>query len=183
MLGEFLLSPLFSRAAGENEGSSENPNAIAKETVRNLELGIEVKSNSLSVVITITNRASEKRYLKTTPDTTLYRITLKDENGQLLKLTEKGIEEFKYGIGSVWVIELRKDVPWRHTIDLGPLFVFPEKGTVRCEISRLVHFSEPNEQPAKTDWMKFPPVNIVVGGNLAPDTTSTKPVKGARLPK
>ena len=166
-----LLPPRF---FGAERDLQTHPRASAKDTVRDLGLGIEVKPASKTIVITIANYSEEKRYLTVPPDLTFYRITLTDENGQLLELTKKGVEEFELGIGSVRVTELRKDAPWSCSVDLGTLFAFPERGTILCEVSRLVHFSGPQQKPSKSEWMKFPRVSIVIGDDTAPERVSPK---------
>ena len=168
---------------GADEDSRTAVRASATQTAQELEFGIAVKPKSKNVLLTITNRSMEKRYLTVSPDLTLYRIILTDESGHLLKLTAKGAEEFEPGIGSVWVIELRKDAPQSKSIDLGPLFAFPEKGTVRCEVSRLVHFSGPQQKPSKSEWMKFPPVNVAIGDVALPERVSPKHEGDAKSPR
>ena len=174
LIGMLYWLMIPSLLIGADEDSRADVRASAKQTVRDLELGIEVKPKSKTVLLTITNHSPEKRYLWVPLDLTPYRIILTDENGQLLKLTAKGAEKFEPGIGSVWVIELRKDVPQIKSIDLGPLFDFPQKGIIRCEVSRLVHFTDPQKPPSEKEWMKFSPVSIVIGDVASPDRVSPK---------
>ena len=148
-----------------------------------MEFGIEIKPKSKTVLLTITNHSPAKRYLWVPLDLTPYRIILTGENGHPLKLTAKGVGEFEPGIGSVWVIELRKDVPQIKSINLGPLFDFPEKGIIRCEVSRLVHFTEPQKPSSEKEWMKFPPVSIVIGDVASPDRVSPKHEGDAKPPQ
>lgn len=168
---------------GADEDSRTDVRASATQTVRDLELGIEIKPKSKTVLLTITNHSPEKRYLWVPLDLTPYRIILTDENGHPLKLTVKGAEEFEPGIGSVRVTGVRKGAPWSQSIDLGPLFDFPQKGIIRCEVSRLVHFTEPQKPPSEKEWMKFPPVGIVIGEVASPDRVSPKHEGDAKPPR
>ena len=184
ILGGMLCCLLIlSLLIGADGDSQTDVPASAKQTVRDLELGIAVNPHSKTIQITITNHFSEKRYLTVPPDLTLFRITLTDENGHLLKLTVKGIEEFEPGIGSVRVTELRKDVPWSCSVDLGTLFAFPVRGTIRCEVSRLVHFAGPQQHPSEAEWMKFPPVSIVIGDVASPERVSPKHEGDTKSPR
>lgn len=144
--------------------------ASARQTVRDLEMKIELKPpQSKTVELTITNRTPEPRFLRVPLDLTLFRINLTDENGKLLKMTHKGVTYLtEPAIGSVMLYVLENGKPRSTSIDLGPLFDFPPDGTIRCEVSRRVHFANPREHPLESEWMKFPPVNILLGTAIPP---------------
>jgi len=109
----------------DNQGS-------AHQTVRDLEMKIEVKDNSRVVQFTITNNSPEMRHLRITQDLTLFRVNLTDEKGAALKMTAKGTKELtEPAIGSVGLIELKRGEPSRKAIDLAPLFEFPQRGAIR----------------------------------------------------
>lgn len=136
----------------------------AHHMIRDLDMKIEVKPGSKSVELTITNHSALSRFLWGPPDLNVYRIGLTDANGLLLKTTRKGHAELNEpSAGTIRMNELKNGELRITSIDLGPLFEFPQDGTIRCEISRLVHFTNPLKKPSESEWVKFPPVNILLG--------------------
>ena len=146
-------------------------------------MGIEVQPKSLTIQLTITNRSAEKRYLVIPLDLTHFRIRLTDEQGRPLKMTVRGVEDLtEPAAGSVTGVELNRDQPWSTSIDLGRLFEFPEKGVIRCEVRRVVNFTEPlKKKPSEKEWMTFPPVNIVIDAD-SPAATDRKNKGNANPP-
>lgn len=147
----------------------------AHHTVRDLEMEIALNHKSRIIQLSITNHSPEKRFIVTPLDLTLFRIRLSDENGRPLKMTARGVQDLtEPAIGSVRTTELRNGNPVSDSIDLSRLFEFPQKGEVRCEVSRLVHFTEPMKQhPAEKEWVKFPPVTLVIGEVASPPIQPT----------
>ena len=143
----------------------------ARQTVRELELRIEVMPDSKKIALTIINQSPKMRFCTDPPGLTVFRVKLTDENGRPVKMTAKGNREFNEpSIGSERIAHLKTGVPFTDSIDLAPLFEFPQRGTIRCEVSRLVHFTDPLIRPSERDWITFPPVSIVIGDGVLPQT-------------
>ena len=172
MLVAILCSVLIpSRVICADRAPRSDNQMNAHHTVRALEMKIEVIRKSKKIQLTIINHSPDARYHMLTPDLTLVRVKLTDENGRPLKMTAKGIEEFNEpAIGTIRLNEMKSGMPFSEPIDLGPLFEFPQTGTIRCEVSRLVHFTNPLKPPSEKEWMKFPPVNIVIDDVVSPQT-------------
>ena len=162
-----------------DDGAKPKPDASVSphHTIRDLDMKVEVKPGSKTVKLTITNHSAPSRFLWGPPDLNVYRISLMDANGLPLKTTRKGHAELtEPSAGTIRVNELKNGESRSTSIDLGPLFEFPQDATIRCEISRLVHFTDPRTKPAESEWIQFPPVNIVLGNAMPPPAPRRPPV-------
>lgn len=137
------------------------------QIVRDLDMRIEVKPKSWVIRLIITNQSQEKRFLLRPLDLTLFRINLTDSSGKPLKMTARGVQDLtESAAGSVRKIELENGRPESDSIDLEKLFEVSQSGEIRCQISRLIYFTEPLKQkPVEKEWIKFPEVRI----HLPPD--------------
>ncbi|MDZ4404356.1 hypothetical protein [Prosthecobacter sp.] len=142
---------------------------LQSHVIRAVETKIEMVPNSKTIRVTITNHVKESRYLLMPLDLMSYRIKLTTSDGKELEMTSKGRKELvdPYPIGSMRLATLKTDVPWNESINLEPLFQFPEQGEVRCEVSRHILFTHPNDKPRDAEWISFPPI-MLPSGNPAP---------------
>ncbi|MDZ4404916.1 hypothetical protein [Prosthecobacter sp.] len=149
----------------------DNPARV--NVFRDVETKLEVIPTSKTIRVIITNRANETRYVMFPPDLMPYRIKLTTADGHALAMTPQGQKKLTRpaGGGSMRGISLETGVPWSHSIDLEPLFQFPEQGEVRCEVSRHIFFTHPDIRPADKEWLPFPPV-MLPSGKPAPEPKS-----------
>jgi len=158
--------------------------------MREVETKIERVSSSKNISVVITNHAKEPRYLLMPLDLMSYRIKLTTSDGKELEMNTKGRKELvdPYPIGSMRMTTLKTDVPWSEIINIEHLFQFPEQGMVRCEVSRHILFTHPNDKHRDDEWISFPPIMLPSG---KPDTepanhprsTSPQVKQSAELPR
>ena len=133
--------------------------------MREVETKVEIVPSSKKISVIITNHAKEPRYLLMPLDLMSYRIKLTSSDGKELEMTSKGRKELvdPYPIGSMRLTTLKTDVPWSEIINIEHLFQFPEQGEVRCEVSRHILFTHPNDKPRDDEWISFPPIMLPSG--------------------